>query len=185
MHAMTRKTIQINRKGSGKRLTFTRRHFSDGAFMKHKATDHLHIERQHAERLHRLRIEFADLRIDGSRQIDFPFVLPAFEFGLRLVHGVLKFRAEAAKVKAEFRLENVEDTQTAVASFAADRKSLDLDIFERGPISQFFAEFRTFCSKGLIIQRFKSLAGFVNLCNHRAKLLHLAFMRCTKNLMEY
>ena len=185
MHAMTRKTVQVNREGGCKRLTFTGSHFGDGTFVEHEATDHLHVKGQHAERLHRFRIEFADLRIDGSRQIDFPFVLSAFEFGLSLVHGFLKFRAEAAKVKAEFRLENVEDTQAAVARFAADGKSLDLDIFERGAISQFFAEFRAFCSEGLIVQCFESLAGFVNLSNHRAELLHLAFMRCTKNLMEY
>ena len=130
MHAMASKAVQVNRESGSKRLTFTRRHFGNGTFVKHEATNHLHIERQHAERLHGFGVKFADLRIKGSRQIDFPFVLATFEFSLRLVCNFLKFRAEAAKVKAEFRLENVEDTQAAVASFAADSKSLDLDIFE-------------------------------------------------------
>ena len=185
MHAMARKTVQVNRESSSKRLTFTSCHFGNCTFMEHEATDHLHVERQHAERLHGFRIEFTNLGIESCRQVDFPFVLATFEFSLGLVHGFLKFRAEAAKIKAVFRLENIEDTQAAVASFAANRKCFNLDIVERCAISQFFAEFRTLCSELSVVQRCKGLAGFVNLCNHRAELFHLTFMRCTKNLMEY
>ena len=185
MHAVARKTVQVNRESSGKRLTFTGSHFSDGTFVEHEATDHLHVERQHTERLHRIRIEFANLSVEGSREVDFPFVLSAFEFCLSLVHGFLEFRAETAKVKAKFRLEDVEDTETAVASFAANSKGINLDIVEGSSIIQFFAEFGALCSKFRVIKRCESLAGFVNLCNHRAELFHLTFMRCTKNLMEY
>ena len=153
--------------------------------MEHEATDHLHVERQHAERLHGIRIEFANLSVESSREVDFPFILSAFEFSLRLVHSFLEFRAETAKVKAKFRLENVEDTETTVTSFTANGKGVNLDIVEGSSIIQFFTEFSAFCSKFCVIKQCESLAGFVNLCNHRAELLHLTFMRCTKNLMEY
>ena len=185
MHAVARKTVQVNRESSGKRLTFTGSHFSDGTFVEHETTNHLHVERQHAERLHGIRIEFANLGVEGSREVDFPFVLSAFEFSLGLVHSFLEFRAETAKVKAKFRLEDVEDTETAVASFAANGKGINLDIVEGSSIIQLFTEFSALCSKFRVIKRCESLAGFVNLCNHRAELFHLTFMRCTKNLMEY
>ena len=184
MHAVAAKAVQVNRQGGGEGLTFTGRHFGNRAFMEHETTDHLHVEGHHAERLHRFRIEFTHLRVEGGGQVDFPFVLPAGEFRLRVVHHILEFGSEAAEVKAEFRLEDVENTESAVTGFLAHRKGVDLDVVESRTVFQFLAEFRALGGKRRIVQGFQRHADSMNLLNNRAKLLHLAFMGCTKNLME-
>ena len=184
MHTVARKTVQVNGQGSGKRLTFTGRHFGDGTFVEHEATDHLHVEGHHAERLHRFGVKFADLRVNGGGQVDFPFVLAGGEFGLRGVHRFLELGAQAAKVEVVFGLENVEDTQAAVASFLANGKGFDLDVFEGSAVLELFAEFRTLGGKGGVIQGFEGFAGLVDLFDDRAQLLDLTFVRGTKDLVK-
>ena len=184
VHTVARKTVQVNRQGGGKGLTFTGRHFGDGTFVEHEAADHLHVERHHAERLHRFGVKFADLRVHGGGQVDFPFVLAGGKFGLRGVHRFLELGAQAAKVEVVFGLENVEDTQAAVASFLAYGKGFDLDVFEGSAIPQLFAEFRTLGGQGGVIQGFQGFAGLMDLLDDRAQLLDLTFVRGTKDLVK-
>ena len=181
---MAAKAVQVNRQGGGKRLTFTGRHFGNRTFVEHEAADHLHVEGHHAERLHRFRIEFADLRVDRGRHVDFPFVLAGGKFSLGGV-GVLLQVAELAEVEVVFGLEDVEDTQAAVTGFLANGEGFDLDVVEGRTVFQLFAELGALRGEGGVIQSFQGLACLVNLRDHGAELLHLAFMGGTENLVEY
>src|ERR1700761_1505308 len=49
MHAIAGESIQINRKRSDERLTFTGLHFGDLAAMQHNAADHLYVKMAHVE----------------------------------------------------------------------------------------------------------------------------------------
>ena len=184
VHAMTAKAVQVNGQCGGKGLTFTGSHFGDGAFVEHEATNHLHVERHHAERFHGIGVELADLRVHSSGHVDFPFILASGKFCLGGV-GVLLQVAELAEVEAKFRLEDVEDTQAAVAGFLAHGKGFDLDIVEGRAVFKLFAEFRALRGKGGIVQSFQGLARLVNLRDYRAELLNFAFMGGTENLVEY
>ena len=92
--------------------------------------------------------------------------------------------AAAAKVEVVFGLEDIEDTQAAVAGFLADGKGFDLDVFEGSAVLELFAEFRTLGGKGGVIQGFEGFAGLVDLLDDRAQLLDLTFVRGTKDLVK-
>ncbi len=182
---MAAEAVQVDGEGCGEGLTFTGRHFGNRTLVKHEATDHLHVEGHHAERLHRLGVEFAHLRVEGGGQVDFPFVLAASKFGLGRFHRALEFRTEAAEVETEFGLEDVEDTQAAVAGFLAHGEGFDLDVLEGGAVVEFFAEFRALRSERRIVQRLEGGTRLVNLGNDRTELLYLAFVGSPENLVKY
>ena len=49
MHALSRKSVQVDRKGSRQRLTFTGAHFGDLAVVQNHTADKLHVEVTHPQ----------------------------------------------------------------------------------------------------------------------------------------
>ena len=113
MHAVAAEAVQVNREGGSKGLTFTGRHFGDGAFVEHEATDHLHVEvtqAQHAVGCLSHRCECL-----GHELVDVLALLQAFaqlarlptkliivkllDFGFELV-GLVSHPLELAKLSA-------------------------------------------------------------------------------------